>query len=89
MKVCLSLLQLPSSDICPGTHSYREEKNYISTRSLSLSLSLSLSFSLSPLLAQIFFDCIIETEGTKMHKSKWHRCFHHRYLKQLQRALTE
>lgn len=33
----------------------------------------------SPLF-QCFFDCIIEMQE-KMHKSKRHRCLHHRYLK--------
>lgn len=29
---------------------------------------------------QFFFDCIIEMQE-KMHRSKRHRCLHHRYLK--------
>lgn len=29
---------------------------------------------------QFFFDCIIEMQE-KMHRSKTHRCLHHRYLK--------
>lgn len=31
-------------------------------------------------LSQCFFDCIIEMQE-KMHKSRRHRCLHHRYLK--------